>query len=207
MDFNDGGIYAPGPIKAVVSIGQNIAPQTDVYHYFRVRFIEPMPESAALEIEAITLSGATTLAANGILQKQAVPALRVRINEMLHLRWRPLDNVEGILWQYPTDGRFATQNVQSRVTRDTENYDPYLSTTTFWLVGQTGQEDLMNLEVRNPMGVATPTARFRFWGFRYLLTPLNLPAGMEGVLEQGDPEAAREAFKAVTFLPARGIGA
>ncbi len=120
--------------------------------------------------EMVTLSGATTIAANGSIAKRIVAILQPRESEFLHLRWEPIDDVEGVLWEQSGTAKFVTAAVHARVTRFTAARDPYLATTTFCILGR--QRD-MNLETRNPNPVALPQARFIFFGYRYMLTLLD----------------------------------
>ena len=203
--FDTDGIYAPGPIKPVAKIKENLAIWTSgVWKHYRIEHIEPMPRSAPLVAEMVTLSLATTLAAGGTIARRLLPILQLNLGEFLHLRWEPLDNVEGVLWEVSGQGRFISRGAQARVDRNTKTYDPYLATTTFWIIG--GLERDMNLEVRNPMSYATPVARFAFWGYRYNLTDLTV--GMSDVdkkaLAAGDLEGVKRLIGATTWLPAEG---
>ena len=203
MDELD-GIYNPGPIKPVVKVKENLSIWTGGHwEHYRVDFIEPMPRSSPLVVEMVTASGATTLAAGGTIAKRVVAILQLNSGELLHLRWEPLDNVEGVLWEQAGQGRFQSRGVMARVDRDTATRDPYLSTTTFFILGRDRD---MNLEVRNPMGYATPTARFQFSGFRYILYDLlsEKSERERQLLWAGDLGAVKSLIHATTWLPAEG---
>jgi len=164
------GIYDSGPIQPVIKIGENLSIWTQgKWDYYKAKFIEPIPRSSPMILEAITASGAVILAANGTITKRVVAFLALNDKEFLHLRWEPLDDVEGVLWEQAGTGRFITRSVQARVTRFTAARDPYLSSTTFFILGMNRD---MNLEVRNPNPVVIAVARFVFWGYRYLLDVL-----------------------------------
>ena len=166
------GIYDSAPIQPVAKIKENLAVWSrGSWHHFNIDLIEPIPRSSPTMVEMVTASGAVTIAANGTIAKRVVTFLRVGELELLHLRWEPLDDVEGVLWELPTTARFSTGFVHARVTPFTALRDPDLATTTFFVLG--GKERNMNLEVRNPTGVALPQARFVFFGYRYLLTILD----------------------------------
>jgi len=200
--FESAGIYDPGPIKPVVQIKENLSVWTlGKWEHYRVDFIEPMPRSTPMQVEMVVASGATTLAANGTIAKRVVAALQLNGDEFFHLRWEPIDNVEGVLWEQAGTGRYQGRSAMARVDRSTKLYDPYLATTTFWILGRDRD---MNLEVRNPMGYATPTARFAFWGYRYLLTELEIPQSEKAAVNRGDLDAVRRAIGATTWLPAEG---
>lgn len=202
--WDNSGIYAPGPIQPIVKHLENIAVWTNSgWEYYQVEYIEGMPRSSPIMPEMVGLAGVTTLAANGTLSKQVITVLQMNDLELLHLRWAPIENVEGVLWERAGQVRFNSRGVVARVTRDTEKYDPYLATTTFWVLGNDRD---MNLEVRNPMGVAIPACRFAFWGWRYVLRDLALeiPADAKAALKRGDTQVVRQIFGPVTYIPAEG---
>ena len=164
-------IYDNGPISPIAKIKENLAVWTNqVWEHFNIEFIEPIPRSSPTVIEMVVASGATTILANGQIAKQIVALLQLADMEFLHLRWEPLDDMEGVLWEQASRGRYASRSVHARVNRFTGARDPYLATTTFWILGQNRD---MNLEVRNPNPVAMPQARFVFFGYRYILKRLT----------------------------------
>lgn len=165
------GIYDSGPISPVAKIKENVSLWTvGKWAHYQIQNIEPMPRSSPMMVEMVTISGATTIAANGTISKRVVAILQPKELELLHVRWEPLDDVEGVLWQQSSTGRFVARQVHARVTRFTALRDPYLATTTFFIIGL--QRD-MNLEVRNPNPVALPQARLVFFGYRYMLRALD----------------------------------
>lgn len=164
-------IYDNGSISPIARIGDNLSIWSEVkWTHFNIVFIEPVPRSSPMVVDMVAASGATTIAANGTIAKQVVAILLMNAGEMLHLRWEPLDDVEGLLWQLGGQARFQPRGAHARVSQFTSLYDPYLATTTFWLLGGANKD--MNLEVRNPNPVALPMARFAFFGFRYILETL-----------------------------------
>lgn len=163
-------IYDNGPISPIAKIKENLSIWTlGKWLHYQIENIEPLPRSTPMIVEMVLASGATTILANGIIAKQVVPILQLSDLEFTHLRWEPIDDVEGVLWEQAGTGRFVTRSVHARVTRFTGIRDPYLATTTFWILGRDRD---MNLEVRNPNPVPLPQARFAFWGFRYMLKSL-----------------------------------
>lgn len=163
-------LYDNGPISPIAKIMENLTIWTvGKWQNYRIENIEPLPRSSPMIAEMVLINGLTFCPPYGALPKRAVPILQPRDLELLHLRWEPLDDVEGVLWEQPGSGRFVAQSVQARVNLDTVTRDPYLATTTFWVLGRDRQ---MNLEVRNPNPVVIPQARFVFWGFRYSLSVL-----------------------------------
>lgn len=188
------GIYDSGPIAPVAKIKENLSIYTlGHYVHYRIDFIEPMPWNSQNVIEMVVASGAVTIAANGTIAQRVVAILQLNDDNLLHLRWQPLDDVEGVLWEQAGTGRFVTRGVHSRVGLFTATRDPYLATTTFFILGKDRD---MNLEVRNPRPVAQALARFVFFGFRYVLKPLDA-ATVKGIEEGRIPS---------TWLPAEGMG-
>lgn len=164
-------LYDNGPICPIAKIKENLSIWTvGKWAHYNIRNIEPLPRSSPMIAEMVTLSGATTIGANGTIAKRVVAILQPRALEFLHLRWEPIDDMEGVLWEQAGSARFVTASVHARVTRFTATRDPYLSTTTFWILGP--RRD-MTLEVRNPNPVALPLARFIFFGYRYMLELLD----------------------------------
>lgn len=199
-------LYDSGPISPICKPRENLSIWTlGRYAHYNVAFIEPIPRSSPTVVEMVTLSGATILPAAGIIAKQVVAILLLSELEFLHLRWFPLDDVEGVLWEQAGTARFSTRSVQARVSQFTPEFDPYLATTTFWILGR--QRD-MNLEVRNLSAIyPTPVARFAFFGFRYILTALPVfapSADDKNKLEQGDLETVKRLIGNTTWLPAEG---
>lgn len=201
------GIYDSAWIQPIAKIRENLSILTlGKWTHYWIDYEEPIPPGPASTVEMVTFSGATSLAAGGTITKRIVPILQLNDSEFMHLRWEPLDNVEGVLWEQGGQARFQIRNVHSRVDRNTRSRDPHLTTTTFWVMGL--QRD-MNLEVRNPMSYATPVARFLFWGWRYLIRPWQWEARGVSIEDQnllglGDLETVKKYLGQTTWLPAEG---
>ncbi len=201
------GIYDSQAIQPVCKIKENLSILTlGKWAHYVVEYEEGIPPGPAGIVDMVTVAGQTTLAANGSITKRVVAVLQLNDNEFLHLRWMPIDNVEGLLWELASQARLATRSLQSRVSRDTILYDPTLATTTFWVMGLNRD---MQLEVRNPMGYATPTARFIFFGNRMVLKAWDFDClGVKGAdkekLAAGDLETVRKYIGATTWVPAEG---
>lgn len=200
------GIYDSDRIQPVARIKENLSVLTSGrWRHWLIDYQEPIPPGPASTVEMITLSGATVLAANATIAKRVVAVLQLNANEFLHLRWEPLDDVEGVLWQLPSQARFSARAIHARVNKLTRLFDPTLASTTFWIIGLDRD---MNLEVRNPQAVAIHSARFMFRGYRYLLTEhpnfLSAPEDDKAKLGVGDIETVRRYIGPTTWLPAEG---
>jgi len=200
--------YQPGPIAPVVQMKKNISVWTGgKWEHFLVEFIEGQPLGSQNVFDMLQIAPiATTIAANAALAKRVITQLRVNLNEMLHLRWRPLEALEGILWEQPNKARFESRALLSRVDWRTGDHDPYYATTSFFIVG-VGTDRDMNLEVRNPTGWAYPQARFEFWGYRYVMSSITIPDADKAAMGRGDLDAIKRIMGATTFVVAEGRAA
>ena len=168
------GIYDSGPIVPVCKIMENLAVLSGGdYHFFQVLFVEPLPRSSPMIADMVQIvqgAAGPGIAAGGILNQTLIPYLRINkgvtISELLHLRFEPIDDVECLLWETASVGRFATNFVRARVSRFTAARDPFLSSSTIFIMGQ---DNDINIGVANPNAVLVPQARVAFWGYRYHL--------------------------------------
>lgn len=198
------GIYDSAFLQPVARIKENISILQDKWLHYIVEYSEPIVPGPASIVEMVALAGLTSLAANATIAKRVVPILQVYSNELLHVRWFPLDNVEGVIWELAGQQKLASRNIHSRTDRRVLQWDPTLATTTFFIQGELLD---MNLEVRNPMQYATPLARFVFFGNRMLLTPVDLTGldeNQKRKLGDGDKDTVRSIIGPTTWLPARG---
>jgi len=199
------GIYDSATIQPVAKIKENLSIWTlGRWQHYKIEFLEPIPPGPASIVEMVSLSGATRLAGAGTIAKRIIQVLQLNDYEFVHLRWEPLDNVEGVLWEQAGQARFFTANIHARVDRNTRLWDPNLTSTTFWVLGRNRD---MNLEVRNPLQYAIAIARFIFFGYRMILVDIDLsgvPSPDKAKLEKGDLDTVRKYIGATTWLPAEG---
>jgi len=182
-------IYDNGPLSLIARIKDTISVYTaKKWSHFQIAFAEPWPRSSPLRVDVVALAGATTIAANTNIAKRLAPILQVTDDEMLCVRMEPLDDVECVVWEQSGVGRFVSRNTQARVDMATCLRDPYLASTTFFIMGH--QRD-MNLEVVNPNPVALNQARVQFRGFRYVLDEIT-PDLSSVVTPQGQPDKKRQ---------------
>ncbi|MHB8084330.1 MAG: hypothetical protein ACYDHZ_00695 [Dehalococcoidia bacterium] len=183
-------LYDNGPISPIAKIKQNIAVWTEQHYVpYQIDFIEPIPSSSPFVVDVVAAAGLITIPGFGQAAKNIVTALQMNDKELLHLRFEPLDDVEGAIWELPNAARFAPRGGQARVTPFTADRDPWLCTTTFYILGQ--NKDI-NLGAFNNEAAALPYARFAFWGYRYVISgPLD--------------NSAMAAGKSITYLPAQSM--
>ncbi len=199
------GIYDSAPIQPIARIKDNLSILTlGKWEHYIIDYQEPLPPGPASQVEMVSASGATTIAANGTIQKRIVTVLQLDDLEFLHVRFEPLVPVEGLIWEQSGTEKFHAKNVHARVDRYTRQYDPYLATTTFFVLGINRD---MNLEVRNPLGYALPIAPFQFWGYRMVLTAWDFTGISTSdlkALKAGNVETVRHYIGPTTWLPAEG---
>ena len=174
-------LYDSGPISPVAQIDENltILTENNVWQNFQVAFCEGIPRSRPMMIDLVALNAAANIPAYTALNVQFVQAIQPAGNdkatELLHLRWEPLDDVEGMLFEQ-SPARYAPRGAQATVTMFTALRDPWLATVTFFVIG-------VNKDARigayNPNAVALLRARFVFWGYRYVIK--SLPSDWKGV--------------------------
>jgi len=199
------GIYDSGVISPVAKIKENLAIRTQgQWEYFQIDYIEPIPPTPDSTVELIVASGATNLAAGGTITKQLYNVIQSATNELLHLRFMPLDyGMEVLIWELAGQAKFKSRNIHARVDYNSYLLDPTFSMTTFFVLARNDA----NIELRNASTAVIPMARLKFWGFRYNLRSLaneNHPQWQ--MLKQGDVATARNAFGPVTWVPAEGNG-
>lgn len=199
------GIYDCDFVQPVAKIKENLSVWTTLqWSHFVIDYIEPMPPGPASLIDMVVIAGATNIPALGTITKRVIAALQMASNEIVHIRWEPVDNVEGVLWEQSGQLKFNSKNLSSRVNWQTRLWDPFLASTTFWIVGSNRD---MNLEVRNPNAFALPQARFMFYGHRYLVTPWDfckLSQQTQNLLAKGDPPTVKQYLGATAWVPAEG---
>jgi hypothetical protein len=211
-------IYDNGPISLIARIKDTISVLTaKKWAHYQVSYAEPWPRSGPLRVDMVALAGVAVIAANGNIAKRLVPILQVTDGEMLQIRFEPLDDVEGVVWEMSGTGKFNSRNTHARVNMATGLRDPFLATTTLFVMGY--QRDL-NLEVQNPNPIPLLQARFQFFGFRYVLDEivpdLSSVTNQSGqpdkkrqediirALAAGDKQAVAQYIGPTTWLPAEG---
>ena len=211
------GIYDSAPIQPICKIGENLSILSGrKYGHYRAKYIEPIPAGPASTIDMVANAGTiTAIAANATIQRLVVATLQLNEGEFLHLRWEPIENVEGLLWELAGTQKFGSRSIHARTDRLTRQRDPNMSSTTFWILGSNHD---MQLEVRNPMAYAMPMARFIFWGYRYVLEPLTFLQGnrtpdkyksdlakLSRCVTDDELATVREYVGTTTFVPAEGV--
>jgi len=206
------GIYDSGPLSPIARIKDNLSIYTaKKWSHYQINYLEPWPRSSPLRVEMVALAALTTIPANGTIDKRIVAILQVTDGEMLQIRFEPLDDVEGVVYELPGTGKFVSRNVHARVDMATYLRDPYLASSTFFILGF--QRD-MNLEVRNPNPVPLNQARFQFQGYRFVLdevkpdlSSITDQAKKNDILTKlaaGDKETVSQFIGPTTWLPAEG---
>lgn len=164
-------LYDNGPISPICQIREHLAIWSDQQWLgFQVEFIEPVPQSSAFTVDLIAQTGVGFLNPAATIAGQIFPILQVNSNELVHNRWFVIDDIEGQIWQLSNMARFAPRGGQAGVNLFTPQYDPWLTTTTFWVLGGIGDKDA-RIGCTNISGAVLGQARIGFFGFRYVLNP------------------------------------
>jgi len=168
MNFVD-NLYSQGPIAPICQIKEHLAIWSEArWIGFEAELIEPIPRSSQFVIDLIAIAGVGILAPIGTIASQLIPQLQVSANELFHARFFVLDDIEAQLWQLSNMARFAPRGGQAGVNLFTPVYDPWLATTTFWVLGGAGDKDA-RVGCTNIGGAILGQARVGFFGYRYIL--------------------------------------
>lgn len=171
--MNVANLYDNGPISPICQIKEHLAIWSEQHWMgFEAEYIEPIPRSSAYIVDLLQVPGVPvlTLAVGGTILGQLITVLQVSANELVHNRWFAIDDIEGQLWQLANMARFGPRGGQAGVNLFTPIYDPWLATTTFWVLGGLGDKDA-RIGCTNLSGAVLPMARLGFFGFRYILKP------------------------------------
>lgn len=164
-------LYSSGPMAPMCQIKEHLAIFTDYsWHGFAVEWAEPVPRSSPFIVDLVDVTGAGTLVPGQTVQGQILGILQQDSNDLGHYRWFVLDDIEGQLWQLSNMARFSPRGGQAGVNLFTPMYDPWLATTTFWVLGGLGDKDA-RIGCTNISGATIPQARIAFFGYRYILNP------------------------------------
>jgi len=162
-------LYDNGPISPIAQILEHLAIWSEQrWMPFRIEDIEPLPRSSPFIIDLITISGGVPLVPTAAIAGQLVGVLQVNANELVHFRWFAIDDIEGQLWELSRMARFSSRGAQAGVNLFTPVYDPWLTTTTFWVLGGPGDKDA-RVGCTNIGGAILPQARLGFFGYKYIL--------------------------------------
>jgi len=158
--------YSPHPISPIALVGQNLGVYTEHnVEFFKIDFIEGLPPGSQ------TLIDLGPCAAGAQLNAAILTNLQLRENDFIHLRWKVLDDFEATLWLVSGIPRFNIRQITQRITLFTPQNDPYLNTTTFFVLGP-NKDPFLQVNNPNPAYALTQT-RAIFWGFKYILKPLT----------------------------------
>lgn len=151
--------------KLLCKMGENIGIfQGGAWRYFNVWLAETLPASSQM----INNFGAVTAASN--IAKAAATLVTASENELLQLRFKPLDeDIEVVVYMPAGSSMNATNYVQARISRATEEVDPYWESTEFVDLGTKRDPQF---QIYNVGSINRGQSRVLFWGRRYRLVPL-----------------------------------
>lgn len=182
-------LYSQGPIAPICQIYEHLGVWSENrWMGFETQYIEPVPRSTAYIVDLLAIAnvgGVGTLAAAATIAGQLIAVAQVNAHELFHARMFVIDDIEAQLWQLTNMARFAPRGGQAGVNLWTEIYDPWLATTTFWVLGGEGDKDA-RVGCTNISGAVLPQARMGFFGYRYILKPeTNVHANARYIPAQG----------------------
>lgn len=157
--------YFPGPITPCVKTGQNLGVYTQgAFKFYRVLHIEGIPASRTTTQNLGALAAATSSNQTEITVSNSPEG------GLLHLRFRPVDDIELQVAQVQANRKFSADTVISRVMLHSCSGDPYWSATTVFVLGRNRQ---IYIIATNPSDYAINQSRIITWGFKYVLDPLT----------------------------------
>lgn len=188
-------IFDSGPISLIARVKDKIGvwgSPAAKYIPLRVEYVDNFPASDPFVVDMCFQGGVfNPLPANGQLTKSAPLILQINALELYHFRWEPIDPwCEGQLFEDGAMPKYNGYGGQGRTSIFTRLYDQWLSTTTFFVLGK---DNNVNINAVNTTGGAQNSARFQFFGFRYLLSDKNPETGQPWTCDGP-----------ITYLPAQG---
>ena len=185
---------------AVVFTGQN-------YQAVQITYVEPLPLSTPLKQDIGAVAAASTLAA------VEITGVALQDNTLLQMRFKPLDDVELVLYEPRSQARFTTERATvARVGLATGCHDPEYKSSTFWIQSK---DKSPFIEARNLGPRALVECMVVLWGWRYIWRDLkdemSVDQSRRWLTWKGQPGGQNTAIKyspwndrPVTWLAAEG---
>jgi len=160
-------VYEEREIKPIVKIEEYIALRTrSVDRYFKVVRIEPIPgfrDDFKNYIEGFT--GLAPGSTAKVVKENVKKILAVDTRELLQYRLIPIDDFE---YRYEMYGRrFLLKNKETWIDKEAIELCPQICE---WFVYE---EEVPEIEIRNPTSETLNSLRFRVIGFKYYLEPVE----------------------------------
>lgn len=156
---------------------------------FRVEYIEPIPLGVK-DFGAVTAASVVT---PGVITDQKFDVLEMATNELLQLRFAPIDDVALRVSMPAATKRFLTEKVVHTIPYEIWGLDPKLQRTEIYVF----EDSYPVLDVLNPTYYAQTTSRVVYTGYRMVLAFLRKLTPEE----IDDPERIREKY---TVAPTQG---
>lgn len=191
--------YRPGPIAPIAQVGDNVLlSQRRTFEHYRIAFIESLPLSHALVVDAGAIAAGIT--ANAV-NPQLV--LDLATGQLGHYRAHVLDDIHVQINQPAATARMSNRNVTARISAFTHLEDPYDAQAEFFIL----EDQRFFLLVTNPTGYALTQARVAFYGFRYVLEGRNGSASgktIDPIQRYDSIEAAKQSGLKFAVVPVGG---
>lgn len=127
------------------------------YVPMRVTFVEGLPPSTPLRQNLGAINTGATI------QATLITGVQIDDNQLLQLRFRPLDDVNLLLWHQRGQANFWVRNAAAQVSLHTGLYDPTWRSSTFWVYGKDKDP---YIEARNTTDYNLGQCRVQMWGWR-----------------------------------------
>ena len=161
------GPFAPGDIKPIVKVGQNILViDRESYKLYKVGYIAPVPPAENFILDVVNILGLANIGA-GITSGAANTQnfLNMQDGQLGQFRFRVLDDIICEVLQPQSVARFNVQGLNTNLNSFQALRDPCDHLSEQFVL----EQDVPFLRVTNPTGAAITRARVQAYGFQYVL--------------------------------------
>lgn len=167
--------YKGGPVEPVVMPGETVGVWVNkVFEFFKIEYIEGLTRSDPIEVDLGAIAAGI---ASAITQ---LTVLEMPDKEFAQYRAEVIDDVSVVLYQGRADQRHKLMNTVASFNRFTGLHDRCAHTTEFYV----HEDNFAFIQATNQTDYALTQSRVVFWGFRYVLDPLEAYSWKNRVLPE-----------------------
>lgn len=166
--YAEAGAFAPGRIKPILKVGENLMLFDGQYKLYGVSYIEPLPYSFPLVFNAGAIAAGVT-ASNQNTQLITDNPYGV----LTQMRFRVLDDIAVTLRQPQSVARDGNLNQTARITAFTALFDQDDAMSETFIF----ENNRVFFDVLNPTQYTLAQARVLFYGLKYILVGSGQRAG------------------------------
>ncbi len=167
--------YKAGPIEPIVMPGEMVGLWiSNLWEFYRVIYIETLPESSPLVIDLGAIAAGATIASVQLI------ILEQPVREFGQYRCRVLDDFSLLLWQGRADLRHRLGTTVAEVTKFTSFRNPDGHDTEFFVYYN--QNDAFASAI-NRTSYPIQNSRVSFWGNRYIMEEVTVKNPQLGTYE------------------------